>query len=1249
MDIDSMFDTHQSASRGNAELSLAHREHLSISLDDETLLSTTIVRLFFTTAFETDDAEIPHIPPRFLVHLSELSSAEFIVCCSDIGDVLQSDFQPTPEDAKKLLEQISSIVGDKLYTTCEVAQIAAVAIMKGLLPLWSSGTVGPLEQQAFDLYEWFVVEIPKAVPSPAVRIALADFLVSLMRCSVHYGEERGLRSPRSSIFDLVQRSPLAVKFHTARLLPDMFSLFIWPDHNRILEDLLDCIPNSLGWNEGQAFRLSVLANVGARWPNLLRSCLYYIVEVPGVMPGAVDYAEKCVFDLSQKLNLADPQALFDLFGSQILYTWLEVQSFEHFPFRIFGYSELNDFLVDAEVEIAALMVMRNRDAEVERLAVAIGVTTEDLIASSFTKIIAYSIAHDLQHPHVASGSPYQTGEVRIRNLLGRDRYRALIEKHFVDIISASFRHMDHEVDMEKSLSRQPEFVQSAKTLRSIKSCGASSLALPPNQQPNFKAKYLSRQISHICSRTQYALESIFTAPMFVSIARSLLNSINPALGSLHTCSIVRKIRVLLGFAGPVSLSGYPLEMIMHGLRSLVVDTECRPDVIGILKYLMERGAPYLATVPKFTAGFVLSYYGTLKALFDRPASSYSQQSQYLGTVSEVQDVNDWLSGYLQRYQETVPGKLRKSFETITNAAKHARSTRVDNQNPTGELLLEFLRDEREGRKLLVPETADLAFSLLFEQFTPPDSYRDDELGSDTRAVRYSGVLWALVRRCNLSSNFFTWAARAIGRAFAASGSVEPSLLRETDLSQILAYGKEAPPGGHSETSLLRQLYSHTLVDHGKVTGLAEICLRLTLGSLRSEVDTVLVAATNAIIPPSLRDSSIWTPYCVPPSDQVNIEGQVARQALSPESIHKEEWVQSLSLFLVQTVKKDKLLWPLQHLLTEDAAFAQSAFPFILHVALSSTVHDESMKGKLSAAFTDWLRIRDLESKMRVKLIINSLLYLRTQEYPKEESIVDRALWLDIDNSDIIDAALFCGMHRTALLFTEVAVSMQNSTTRRSSLLELVDSQKVLSIVFQNVDDPDAFYGLQQPASLSSVYNRLDYERDGLKALMFTGAQYDSQMRRGSNMGATADEQLINALAYLNMDGLSHAFLRARHTSIVTNETIDNMYDAARKLEQWDLPVPTSHESSSITLYETLQALSTANTRHSVQAAIDTSLSSALSRLIGGTPGPSTVHSLLQNLAILTEMDEAFSSTSSEEFEDMIKRFESRAKWMPIGR
>jgi ataxia telangiectasia mutated family protein len=294
------------------------------------------------------------------------------------------------------------------------------------------------------------------------------------------------------------------------------------------------------------------------------------------------------------------------------------------------------------------------------------------------------------------------------------------------------------------------------------------------------------------------------------------------------------------------------------------------------------------------------------------------------------------------------------------------------------------------------------------------------------------------------------------------------------------------------------------------------------------------------------------------------------------------------------------------------------------------------------------------------------------------------------------------MYKVALLFAELAfseggigTSIANTTTssssrssRRSSALreapDSFSSNEILLEIFENIDDPDAYYGLTQDASLSTVLARLEYENDGSKSLAFRGAQYDAHLRSRNYPASKQDSQaLIKALSSLGLSGLSNSLLQQQHqdqqssgsgnllgagsggpllltstsnsaspsASASTSLTLDATFTTARRLEMWNLPAPAVNHNWAVTVYKAYQSMHQATDIKAVKAVIHDGLRSTIQHLTGkGLLNTSSMRHQFAALAALAELSELVDGVQPTlKNNGVVAAFEERSKWMMSGR
>lgn len=1248
VDIDDEFESQTSQSSTTSRLKTLPRRDILLCHTPEAFYLETSLRIHFLEAVRSDEGEIGRIPESVVDQLLDLPKEQFLSCRLFMREMFTSDAITPLDTAAKVLEAVGRIISKNEFSCCEIALCTCIDVMDSFISMWTDEEL-EISAAAGDLYHYLVKNsLANNSLSSAAQYRLASLLLHLLEVKSTYASTLGLPSSRSTLMNILKEGAMDIKYFIGLDLPKIFGLYVLKTHDDIFVDILECLPSDPEVAEGIAYRLFVLSELACRWPTLLRRCIYHIFEVPGKIGESAKYAGSCLKRISRSLRLSGPQELFRLFAPQLLYTWLDEDSIQEIPFEIFGYSSLHELLREAQTEAAAIMIMRGREKEALDLAQALGLTPEQLVQQSFTRIIAYCIAHDISIP---GGVDHITGESRLRRILGKEEFLTNIHLNFADIIATFFDTFDQEDPMEKAFRRDDRFAYAADTMEAIKKLGHLATALPPNQQPMFRGKYLTREILHLCSRTPYEPETLWTPALVVFVARKLLNTVHPALGPLHACSVLRKIRVLICLAGDHATSGYPLEMLLHSIRAFVVDPECADDALGITQYLVIRGDDHLKNTPSFLAGYALSSLADLRVFLESSHSSTTQESQFKATKTKAQLFHSWFAKYLSAYDSPAfkDEAQKHAFRSITQSAAHIRASgNAEKGTHESTLLLEILKDWDRENQLLNEPARGVALSMLCGVFKVPPSSRLDVIETDDDALSHGAVVWKSCASQRLSGEYLAWAGRVLGRSFAASGEVPPELLRESRLHE---YRRLSSNLGGSEEGLLNLIAALTVSGDCFTAGLAEAALRTILSDAISDGDQDLVGACQQSLSESLLYASNWDPYRTPQPDQFKVEPPAAAEVFSPKHLESPNWSQQLATLLAQSVPEIVTLRVLPPILANVKGFPEQAFPFVVHLVLTYQLDkQQGIKRQLSDALKEWLTSTSALAKENLKLLINTILYLRTQPLPGETSIADREHWLDVNFSSAAAAATRCGMFKVALLFAELTSSESTRGSRRSSAIrEVEESSEVLLEIFENIDDPDAYYGLNQDASLSTVLARLEYENDGGKSLAFRGAQYDSHLR-GRDPASRQDAQaLIKALSSLGLSGLSNSLLQVQQSLDGSSDSLDGTFTTARRLEMWNLPAPASNENWAVTVYRAYQSMHQAPDVEAVRSAIYDGLRSTVRHMTSRSLTTSTLRHQLGALAALAELDDILNVTDQSELQSALGQFEKRSKWMMSGR
>lgn len=1189
----------------------------------------------------------------FMNYLTSLRPNEFLACRPFLHELFLSNITINTEDAVLLLAYLGQkIIKPYEFERCEVSMVACLEIMTSLAHMWTSSGNGEIFDVGGTLYEWFInVALNHGFSSPKVYCSISNMLQRVIKIQPEYARSRNdtLPSARTSLFRVLQDGDIKVKFHVGQNISEIFGLFVLVEHDNILGDIIDNLPSAIDWQEGIALRLFVLARLAGSWPTLLRRCVYAIFETAGHAPDSCGHAKYCLTLISESLGLRSLHRLFKLFVAQIIYTWLETQPLRSMPYMIFGYGSLSELLEDVQDEVLGQIVMRGKDEEAAQLAQDLGKPYEQLLELSFSKAAAYSIARDVAVPP-SSNSQAPGAEMRLRKTLGKEKHTLLIHSCLPQIISFFFKTLDELEDIGRGFQKHPAYAGVYNSYQSVISISSSETILPVNQQPSFKARYLIDEIEHLCRRTSYDAESIWSPELYVYVFRELLNTIHPALGSLHACSVLRRIRILICMAGPTALEFYPIEMALHSLRPYITNTYCAQDAIGMAQYLMQHGVPYLKEVPSFVAGMAISTLTSMKGFLGSTQESTTQESQFRATMLKASTFHGWLASFLDHYiSPYISDESEQSFKALVRSAKHLHNNgNAKKGTYESDLLLEIFEDQRSGRCILNQPSQDLILNLLCTTFEVPATFRDDILGSDKQAALYAPTIWRTCKRNHYGREYLLWVGRVLGRAYLATGLIDRDMTVETciDFDQGMAFRHNAEIPQSSRSSILKLLCDVLSFDDPSEIGLAETTLRSIITRVNG---TEYASECERTLPNALIKGMLWRQYNCPsgPPD-ATIYRTVQECTIFESGKSVSLWVQDLCVALARVAVDDPTLQELAPILGGVENLAEKSFPYVLHLVLLKEIGGhQATRRTVSAACLQWFRNCNEWTIPHVKILLKAILYLREQPLPHETAKADRSGWLELDYKLAAEAASKCSMFKTALLFLEVNYSEASKASRRSSGIKVEDPTDLLIDIYESIDEQDAFYGVQQPSSLASMMARLEYENAGFKSLSFRGAHYDSRIRHLKGPYPEDEGSIVKILDTLDLNGLAQSFLTKTTTS--ESESIDSFLRTARKLEQWDISAPISHISTTSIIFRAFQSFNSSADLISLRSALDMGIQEALKILMGGNHTIPLLQTALSTLSILTEADEVFSSTGTKDLQETWSRFMSRNSWMDSAR
>ncbi|ODV84573.1 hypothetical protein CANARDRAFT_213456 [[Candida] arabinofermentans NRRL YB-2248] len=225
-----------------------------------------------------------------------------------------------------------------------------------------------------------------------------------------------------------------------------------------------------------------------------------------------------------------------------------------------------------------------------------------------------------------------------------------------------------------------------------------------------------------------------------------------------------------------------------------------------------------------------------------------------------------------------------------------------------------------------------------------------------------------------------------------------------------------------------------------------------------------------------------------------------------------------------------------------------------------------------------------------------------------------SIYEELPHDKIYHAAQVAGSSKAALMLMEDLYHNNRGkyptswTTERDFLFDVYSSINESDLIFGLPIDPTLEYGL-------NILRNKEIKGSGL---MFENASFETSLARGEQSD-TGSNNLVGSMLNVGLTGVSRVLgdylnNEQRHDTPV-NESKDQIYERAWKLNQWDIPTPDTLDSENKAIYSNLKMIhDSLGNKSKVRAAVNQNLLSVLHR-----------HSDFLNFSIGSERNEAITS------------------------
>ena len=1259
MSIDDRYDSQDSRKSVGVPVTRELSSDLTLACSPYSLRSEVGLYIQFIALVSTEDssgADHPDVSEHITDYILTLSDADLLTGRRVISDMPRLGLLLRSEDTDRLFDRFTdSVLPSYTYERSEVATGAVLDVMNSLTTVWTNASKVSLFDLGIDIYKWYTTTaMDSGVLSARAQQKLATLLLKLFQVDTDYGSDGEDSSVRTNLFRLLEIGSITVQHHIANRISSIFGLFVLAQHDALFGDLQQQLPADADWVEGLAMRSLLLSRLASAWHSLLRQCVYYLFETAARVKSSQRYVGHCLLELSMSLKFRSPQRLFQLFAPQLLHTWLETQSIAGLPFAAFQYPSLERMLEHNKSEIVGQLVMRVKPDDLKMVAIALKLSEVELAQSCFAKCLAYAISWDVSTS--TSNGNVPVSERYLRTLTkDKETYMSLIIESFPAVMGHIYLSMQQDDVADTWMKDDPLWVPASSALSEIRGYSHSDRKLPPSQQPSFKSRALCDQIERLCRRTVHKPDSPWTAGSFALTARMLLDSLDDALGPLHACLVLRKLRALVSMAGSIAVSSLPLEMLIHSIRPYLSDSQCADDALGLLRYLLSHGKTYFQSSNLlFVNSQVSLMVLQMRAHSGSHQDSTTQETQHRHTLQKMEDFHAWLIKYLQdchsgsKKRRVMCNMLIKPLEMIRLPGNAHRGSAESS-------LLLLLLDQSVSPDAFISPTVCLeAIDVLSENFEPPSSVDEDCLGTDVDAAKYALSLWRLLNAMSPQDTFTAWAANVMGRAYASTG-VRHQRGSTTDES-LGGTSSVAEGVAQSQAMIVRRMSALMLSTDRKEISLADYTLRKVVSTFGSGEAAL---AFEQLLPASLalavtEGTFTYQPRTVEDCATTPVDRRYLQEALQIEVlVVDDDWYKHLAVSTCRWASRASILPALPAVLYAVPDLARELLPAIFHILLVDGQETEQiLRTELSRSMNAHLANEEPALFGRRQFFLKLFMYLRSQPLVGESTMVDRLQWLDIDLLAAANAAALCHMPTTALLLAESASAPVQTNRRASSRASLSQPSyiqvpdDVLLSIFKQVEECDSFYGVQQPASLDSILNRLDFEGDGFSSLMFRTARLDSSMRGLLQPSQEDSMGVVRSLTALNLNSITYALLSSPLGDIAQSSS--SLMSTALKLQQWNVATPETLSGEILTSFTVYQQLNRATEVAQIRRSLRSGHLALLHSQMGMQGSTRPAVSWWTAMAALSEIGEIFDSASEAAVSSTWDRMQRRQSWMHMA-
>lgn len=357
---------------------------------------------------------------------------------------------------------------------------------------------------------------------------------------------------------------------------------------------------------------------------------------------------------------------------------------------------------------------------------------------------------------------------------------------------------------------------------------------------------------------------------------------------------------------------------------------------------------------------------------------------------------------------------------------------------------------------------------------------------------------------------------------------------------------------------------------------------------------------------------------LPEVPALDLRGALVDDAMLQLAVDFDPWITRLTTILCNVLGAcDPFFSALAPVLESNCGFAEEVLPVLVHSLLQEGQHKHSsdMPGSSRSVLTEYFSAVLSFNECAIpchRAIISVVLHLRRFHPSNVKDALAHNKWLAIDFTALSRSAIKCNAYTTALLFLELAA--EHGPTE--SMSDGSTTEHILFEIYNHIDEPDGFYGIQTDDLRTFFVKRLLHENQWDKAFRYHGALIES-----GSAGPSETDGIIQSMSAFGFNQL--ALSTMQNLFVDTSSTPESSalaYNLGWRAETWDLPENLGSDTSGATLYLSLRAVHRERSPQAVTMTLRRTFVQEMNRLRDlGNENFTEIRQVAQNLMCLRQV------------------------------